>query len=170
MEKKKYTRKGPKITGIIIKHNGGSTWPDAAVRTAVGDFAVTREQEEDAIRNIGAKVNVYEIEEVYKTVEIVSGITLKNDVGNNPTQSKMTKELILMQALLEEKVLEKNCAEPGSYHYINRDQILTLGCEISNGKKYFYVGGWGSALLTWERAVMDILSNPNQWEIAENEK
>lgn len=79
----------------------------------------------------------------------------------------MTKELILMQALLEEKVLERNCAEPDTDEYKNKTMITTLGCEINNGKKYFYVGGWksGFAAVTVGDTVIEMLKNPEQWEI-----
>lgn len=60
------------LTGRIIKHlPAGEIYGGVAVETPVGNFAVSKRNQEVAHKNIGAKVIVSVMPDFYKTVEIV---------------------------------------------------------------------------------------------------
>lgn len=68
------------LTGRVIKHiPAGEIYGGVAVETPVGNFAVSKRDQETAHKNIGAKVIVSVMADFYKTVEIrdyPDGVTL----------------------------------------------------------------------------------------------
>lgn len=82
----------------------------------------------------------------------------------------MNQSAILIDALLNGKTLEKNCAAPASGFYDRRYMIQTLSCETyDTGHKHFYVWGWGSAFGRVEDRIMEVLNAPERWQIAAEE-
>ncbi|TNE80854.1 MAG: hypothetical protein EP332_06440 [Bacteroidetes bacterium] len=62
------------IPGRIIMHAGGEAWGKVAILTECGKFALSKPQQESALKNIGSRVNVKPIPEIYYTVSIVEYI------------------------------------------------------------------------------------------------
>lgn len=70
-------------------------------------------------------------------------------------QTACTIELI--KALLEGKTLVR---------YGELSEKETFNCEWgSDGKPFFWMNGWGSALGTSRDRIMSLLENPEQWEV-----
>lgn len=83
----------------------------------------------------------------------------------------MQKSAILINALLDGKTLERNCARPDSDYYHDRSQMQTLHCEKwGDNKNHFYMNGWGTAYGTVEDRLLSVIKNPELWEVAHIEE
>ena len=60
------------IDGTIIKHHAKETCGGVAITTFVGNFAIVKEDQEKAAKNIGKKVKVQPHKDYYGTVVILS--------------------------------------------------------------------------------------------------
>lgn len=59
------------IEGVLVKHNGGESWGNVAVKSVVGKFAVISEHHDEAVKNIGCRVKVKPDKNRYYCVSIV---------------------------------------------------------------------------------------------------
>lgn len=73
-----------------------------------------------------------------------------NEIALNPDRTKQ-----LLDALLKGKQLSK-------IHHKDKDCEETLGFDHS-----FYIGGWASALGQTEDRMLELITNPERWQIKE---
>ena len=91
-----------------------------------------------------------------------ASVASKPNVGS----SMVEKSLMLLTALLNGKELEKHHAEKDSPWY--KEQVSCLRCDISDydGRVYFNMGGWGTAFGRVEDRIIEIIKNPQGWEVS----
>jgi hypothetical protein len=84
----------------------------------------------------------------------------------NIGRSAVDKSIKLITALLNGKELEKHHAEYESPWYDN--QVSGLRCyfsEYNGGEMFFEIWGWGSAFGKPEDRVIDVMRNPEKWDV-----
>ena len=100
-------------------------------------------------------------EQVFKTRRSAKPIA-KPSVGS----SMVEKSLMLLTALLNGKELEKHHTGKDSPWYDN--QVSGLRCPIAeyDGRVQFEMWGWGTAYGNAEDRVLEIIKNPEKWDVS----
>lgn len=86
--------------------------------------------------------------------------------NTNVGSSMVEKSLMLLTALLNGKELEKHHTDKDSPWYDN--QVSGLRCPIAeyDGRVHFEMWGWGTAYGNAEDRVLEIIKNPEKWDVS----